>query len=148
MPEPTHILSHSSSRIKFIFTNQSNLLVSSGTHSILNTKCQHQITHCKLNLNIEHPSSYQQLVWNYKKANTESIKKTIQSLNWKTLLNNKTVNKQVSIYNDTIIKIFSNLIPNEHITFDDSDLSLLNDFIKNEIKWKHQICNIFQNKSS
>ena len=50
---------------------------------------------CKLNLNIEYLLQYEGLVWNYKKANTERIKKLLESVNWKTLFNNKTVNKQV-----------------------------------------------------
>ena len=47
------ILSNSSLCIDLIFTNQPNLVVNCGTHSTLNTKCHHQITHCKLNLNIQ-----------------------------------------------------------------------------------------------
>ena len=132
--EPTHILPNSSSCIDLIFTNQPNLVVNCGTHSTLNTKCHHQITHCKLNLNIDYPPPYERLVWNYKKANTESIKKSLESVNWKTLFNNKTVNKQVSIFNETIINIFSNFVPNKLVTFDDSDPPWMSDFIKNKIK--------------
>ena len=142
--EPTHILPNSSSCIDLIFTNQPNLVVNCGTHSTLNTKCHHQITHCKLNLNIDYPPPYERLVWNYKKANTESIKKSLESVNWKTLFNNKTVNKQVSIFNETIINIFSNFVPNKLVTFDDSDPPWMSDFIKNKIKWKHQIYKIYQ----
>ena len=59
--------------------------------------------HCKLNLSIKYPPPYERLVWNYKKANAESIRKSLELVNWKTLFNNKTVNKQVSILNETII---------------------------------------------
>ena len=83
-------------------------------------------------------------MWNYKKADTESIKKSLESVNWKTLFNNKTVNKQVSIFNETIINIFSNFVPNKLVTFDDSDPPWMSDFIKNKIKWKHQIHKIYQ----
>ena len=82
-------------------------------------------------------------MWNYKRANTESIKKFLESVNQKTLFNNKTVNKQVSIFNETIINIFSNFVPNKLVTFDDSDLLWMSDFIKNKIKWKHQIYKIY-----
>ena len=60
--EPTHILSNSSSCIDLIFTNQPNLVVYCGTHSTLNTKCHHQIMHCKLNLSIKYPPPYERLV--------------------------------------------------------------------------------------
>ena len=53
--EHTHTLSNSSSCIDLILTNQPNLVVNCGTHSTLNTKCHHQITHCKLNLRIKYP---------------------------------------------------------------------------------------------
>ena len=90
-----------------------------------------------------YPPLFEQLVWNYKKANIESIEKSFESVNWKTLFNNKTVNKQVSIFNETI-NIFSNFFPKKLVTFDDSDPPCMNDFIKNKIKWKHQIHKIYQ----
>ena len=71
-------------------------------------------------------------MWNYKKTNTESIKKSFESVNWKTLFNNKTVNKQVYIFNETIIKYFSNVVPNKRVTFDDNDPLWMSDFIKND----------------
>ena len=53
-------------------------------------------------------------------------------MNWKILFNNKTVNKQVSILNETIINIFSNFVPNKRVTFNDSDPRWMNDYIKNK----------------
>ena len=44
IPEPTHILSHSSSCIDLFFTNQSSLVINCGTHSTLNNKYHHRIT--------------------------------------------------------------------------------------------------------
>ena len=88
-------------------------------------------------------------MWNYKKANTKSIRKSLESVKGTCLLtvslfNNKTVNKQVSILNETIISIFSNFVPNKRVTFDDSDPPWMNDYIKNKIKWKHQIYKMYQ----
>ena len=71
-------------------------------------------------------------MWNYKKANTESIRKSLESVNWKILFNKKTVNKQVSILNETIINTFSNFVPNKRVTFNDSDPHWMNDYIKNK----------------
>ena len=137
--EPTHILPNSNSCIDLIFTNQPNLVVTCGTHSSLNSKCHHQITHCKLNLIIEYPPPYQQLVWDYKKANIENIKKSLESVNWETLCNNKSVNTQVCIFNETIMNIFLKFVPSKLVTFDDSDPPLMNDFIRSKIKWKDQM---------
>ena len=35
---------------------------------------------CKLNLSIEYPHSYEQLVWDYKKAHIDNIKNSIKSV--------------------------------------------------------------------
>ena len=104
--KPTRIVFHSSSCTDLIFTNQTNLVVNCGANSTLNTKCYHQMTHCKINLNIECIPPYERLVWDYKKASTESIKKSIESVNWKTLFSSITVNKQASIFNETIANVF------------------------------------------
>ena len=72
-----HLLPVSTSCIDLIFTNQSNLVVDSGTHSSLNPKCNHNITYCKLNLNINYSLLYQRLFSDYKKANVKSIKRSI-----------------------------------------------------------------------
>ena len=122
-----------------ILTDTPNLVVNCGTYASLNSKYHHQITHCKLNLNIEYFPPYERLVWHYRKANIESIQKSVKLVNWETLFNNKAVNKQVSIFNETIMNIFSNFVPNKLVTFDDSDFPWMNEFIKNKIKWKHRI---------
>ena len=53
-------------------------------------------------------------------------------VNWKTLFNNKTVKKQVSIFDKTISNIFSNFVPKKLVTFDNSDPPWINYFIKNK----------------
>ena len=100
--------------------------------------------HYKLNLSSKYSPPYEQLVWSYKKANTKSIRKSLEPEKWKTLFSNKTVNKQFSILNETIINIFSNFVPNKCVTFDDSEPPWMNDYIKNKIKWKHQIYKTYQ----
>ena len=70
--ESTHILSNSSSCTDLIFTNQPNLVADSGTHSCLHPNYDHQIIHCKINLQIEYPPPYQRHVSNYAKANKDA----------------------------------------------------------------------------
>ena len=50
------------------------------------------------------------------------------------MFNNKNVPKQVSIFNETLMNIFSNFTPNKLVTLDDKDPPWKNDFIKNKIK--------------
>ena len=58
--QPTHLLATSSTRIDLIFTDQPNLVVYSGAHTLLHKN--HRITLCKLNLKIEYPPLYEHLV--------------------------------------------------------------------------------------
>ena len=53
----------------------------------------------------------------------------------------KNVLQQVNIFDKTIIiiKIFSNVIPNKLVTFDDKDLSWMTEKLKEKIKWKHKV---------
>ena len=43
-------------------------------------------------------------------------------VNWETLPHKKTVNEQVSIFNETIMNIFSKFFPIKLIIFNDSDI--------------------------
>ena len=98
--------------------------------------------YCKFILNIKYPPPYKHLAWNYKKANVESIK-NIESVNWKLMFINKSVLKQVSIFNETLMNIFSNFTPNKLVTCDDRDPPWMNDFVKSKIKWKNQLYNTY-----
>ena len=96
-------------------------LVSLLSHSSLHASCDRQITYCKLNCKIEYPPPYQPLVWKFKKANATSIRITTLTVNWKFLFFNKSVHEHVSIFNNTLMNIFSNYIPNKFVTIDDKD---------------------------
>ena len=132
--QPTHLLPQSSSCIDLIFTGQPNIIVDSG---VLHSNCHHQITHYKLSLGIEYPPPYERLVWDYNKANVEGIKKSIGSVNWEVMFNNESIHKQVSVFSETLMNIFSNFASNKLITFDDRNPSWMNDYVKGKIKWKN-----------
>ena len=74
--EPTHILKNSSSSIDLIFTDQPNLITASATHPSLHPNCHQNITFCKINLKITYPPPYRILVWDFKRANISSIRKS------------------------------------------------------------------------
>ena len=120
--DATHILSQSLSCIDLIFTDQPNYAIDCGTHPSLNRNCHHQITFCKLNLKVEYPPPYQRLVWNFKKSNNGAIKRAIELVNWNFLFSHKNVHEQVVIFNQTLMNIFSNYIPNKLITVDGKTL--------------------------
>ena len=137
--QTTNLLSQTSLCIDLIFTDQPNLIVDCGVHPSLHSNCHHQMTYCKINLNIEYPPPYERLVWDYNRANVEGIKKSIESVNWEMMFNIKSAHKQVSIFNEILMNIFSNFTPNELVTFNDGDPPWMNHFIKSTIKWKNQL---------
>ena len=112
------ILANSSSCTDLIFIDQPNLVIDCGTHPSLHLNCHHQIIYCKLNLKIVYPPPCQRLVWDFKRANTDSIRKAIKMVDWHFIFLNKTVHEQVSVFNDVLFNILSNYIPHKYITID------------------------------
>ena len=136
--EPTQIQTNSSSCIDLVFTYQPNLSVNSGVHTTLHPNCHHQTVHTKFNLNISYSPRYQRLIWDYEKADSEKIKKALDSLNWERLFNKKNTDVQVAAFNETILNVFRNYVPNKYITIDDKDPAWMNETIKLR-KWKPRI---------
>ena len=64
---------------------------------------------------------YERLVWDYKKANIDSIQKALKQINWRFLFSNKSVHQQIEILNNTLMNVFSNFIPNKFVTFNEND---------------------------
>ena len=137
--EPTHMIQNSSSCIDLMFINQPHLVIESGVHPSLHSKCHHQIIFCKLNLKIHYPPPYQRLVWNFKKANKDLIQNSLRLINWQNLFLNKNVHQQAKIFTDTILNIFSNFVPNKTITINDSDPPWMDEDIRNKINEKNEL---------
>ena len=64
-----------------ILTDQPNLSVNSEVHASLHPNCHHQIVHTKFNLDISYRPPYQRLLWDYKKADFEKIRKVLDLVN-------------------------------------------------------------------
>ena len=100
---PTHIKTNRNSCIDLIFTDKPGLLVDSRVHSSLHPNCHHQIIYSTFNLNICYPPPYQQLVWDYKKADPNSIRKALDLVNWERLSDQKSIDAKVATFNDTVL---------------------------------------------
>ena len=96
-----------------------------------------------MNLKVEYPPPYQRLVWNFKKSNNGAIKSAIKLVDWNFLFSHKNVHEQVVIFNQTLMNIFSNYIPNKLITVDDKDPPWMNQYIKKKILDKKVACKFF-----
>ena len=76
-----HIIGNNSSCIDLIFTQQSNLITSSGVHASLHNNCHHQITFAHINLLTEYPSLYHRLIWGCSNGDILNIRESISSIN-------------------------------------------------------------------
>ena len=110
--EPTHILEDASSCIGLIFTSQPNMVLDSGFHSSLHPNSHHQIVLAKFNLKVCYPPPCKSHVWHYNYGNTAQIKNALASFNWEKALSNCSIDKKISILNETIINVMSNYILN------------------------------------
>ena len=139
MSEPTHIFKNSSSCVDLIFTDQPSLIIDSSTHPSLHPNCHHKMIHCKIDLKLVYPPPYMRLGWDFESANMSSIRKTIKMVDWRFMFLNKNVYEQFSIFNNTLMNIFTNDIPNKYITIDDRDPPWINETLKNKIKLKKSL---------
>ena len=125
--DPTHILQNSSSCIYLIFMNQPIFVIDSGVHPLLHPNCLHQVVFSKLNWKIEYPPLYEGLVWDYNNADFQSISKAIKMFNWEKLFQIKNIHDHLTFFNEAIVDIVSNYIPNKCITWNDEDSPWSND---------------------
>ena len=134
--------------IDLLFTNQPNLIIESGVHPTLHKKCHHQIIHARLSLKIDFPPPYERLMWDYKKADVAAINNVIENFDWDDIFQNKNINEQVKTFNEILLNIFSNFIPNKIVTINDKEPPWLTDEIKGKIKLKNIFYKAYvQNKS-
>ena len=117
--KPTHLLDSSSSCIDLILTSQPNLVMESGVQPSLHPNCQHQLVFAKFDLSIYYPPPYERTVRYYNRVNADLIRRAIDLLDWDKALRFNHVDKQVSIFSDTLMNIMQNFIPNETIICDD-----------------------------
>ena len=124
--EATHILESSVSCTDLIFTSQENLVTNSGVHASLHPHCHHQTVFSNFNLKIYYPPPYERLIQKYDKAKADVIKRAIRDFGWENKLSLINIDDQVVLFDETIVNIMSNFIPNETMTFDDRDPPWLN----------------------
>ena len=115
------------------------MVINFGVHPPLHQNCHHQIVFAQTNLKTYYPQPYKRLVWDYKKANTDAISLAIKSCNQENAFNGKDINFQVELFNENLMNIFSNFMPNQIKTFRNSDPPSMNDDIKNKVKLKNNL---------
>ena len=74
------------------------------------------------------------MVWDYKKANVDCIKKSLNSVDWDFVFSNKNVHQQAQYLNKVLMNVFTNYILNKLIFINNKDPPWMNDEIRNKIK--------------
>ena len=92
---------------------------------------QNSIIHAKFDLKYFYPFPYERTMGHFSRTNSDNIKKAINLFYWEFWLNNLDLIEKVSVFNETIMNIMSNFVPNELITSDDRDPPWMNRYIKN-----------------
>ena len=113
--EPTNFEPNKNpSCIDLVMTDQPNLVLDSGTRASLDSFCHHQITYCKVNVNIPPPPPFERKIWHYDRANIPLLKRSMSCFPWLQHLNiNQDPNWQVKTFTKYFLNITVNFIPNE-----------------------------------
>ena len=109
----------------------------SGIHSSLHSNCHHQIIYARFNLKIYYPPPYERKIWHYKITDIDLTQQAICEYNWGRAFHRKNINEKLSILNNTINNVLSNVITHETITCDDKKPPWFNKNIINLIKNKN-----------
>ena len=89
------------------------------------------------------PLPYGRVVWYYQDANNDLIQCSTSLFNWERAFSNKGVNKQISIFNETILNIMKNFIPHETKIFNDQEPAWINNKVKTMIQGKNEIYHLY-----
>ena len=101
------------SYIDLVFCTNENVISNYIVDVSLFKKCHHNIIHGKIDIRIRLPRAYIREVWDYSKANIESIKKAVSYFNWKKGFESLSMDEKVELLNETLLNIFRNYIPNK-----------------------------------
>ena len=72
-------------------------------------------------------------------GDSKNIQKVLDSVNWERLFDQKYINAQVVAFNEIILNIFHNYVPNDYITIDGEDSVWMNETIKSKVKAKNAL---------
>ena len=118
LPNIIKKLKDSLSCIDLILTSNPNLINSSGVEMSLFEKRHHNIVYGKIDFKISIPPPYMREVWNYKNASTESLQRSVSSIDSDFLFRGKSIRKKFDILNECLKNIFHYFVSNKVIKCD------------------------------
>ena len=104
--EPTHFPDNKNATcIDLILTDQPNVFEDSGVMASLDDHCKHQIIFGKLNFNTPSPPPDKRKIWEYNKADTQSIDLSFRSIDWIKLFHNLNVDDTSIVFTKMLTDI-------------------------------------------
>ena len=124
--------------IDVMFTNQPNIF-----HSIiyptLLTTCHRQIIYAKICFKVHFQPPFERVIWHYKRASTDLIKRSIEQFDWAKSFSNLGLNEQEELFNGVLLNIFNNFIPHETIKVKSKNPRWMNKEIKCALRKKNRL---------
>ena len=99
--------------IDILATDQPNLVLKSEVHPLLYTNWHHQVIYSKININCPPPPTHTRHIWHYARAKVKSMQKASTDYDWDQALNESPPDQQIDHYDNTMIDIANDFIPNE-----------------------------------
>ena len=95
-----------------------NFMLESGTHGSLFNACHHQIIYVKVDLKPPLPPKYEREVWQFNRAESDLIKRSIINFDWETALTDLDVDSKYKSFMKPLLIFFEIFIPHEVKIFD------------------------------
>ena len=130
--------------IDLIFSNQPKLIMDSGAHPALHSKCHHQIIYSKIKIKVEYPSPSTCKIWDFNSSETDLINRSVEFFDLLNLFSGKNVHEKIELFSKAWLNIFHNFIPNKIILCDNRDPPWMNENIKK--KWLREKIGYFKVK--
>ena len=115
--QPTYITNNSKTCIDVLATDQPNLALVNEVHPSLHTNCHHQVIFSKFNIICLPPPPHTRHIWHYNRAKPDLMQKAATEYDWDTALFDLHPEQMVDHFDDVILNIAKNFIPNENKTF-------------------------------
>ena len=133
--EPTHIRDDGSqSCIDLICTDQPSLFIESGVLPSLDQCSKHNIIHGSVCIHLPPPPPYKRKIWDFKKADIDSIRRELVKINWQQLFVHLNVNEMSLLFTDVFLDVIGRYVPNQIVTFNEKDAPWVTPRVKTAIK--------------
>ena len=139
--EPTHFTESSESLIDLILARNPSNIITSGVYDtfIENPVRYHCPIICVLKFTKPLHKCYKRRIWNYDRPDFNRFRDLLSNADWTCILDEPDINKAVELFNDILIHIAENSIPNKIATIRQNDYPWINGMIRKLIRKRKRL---------